>query len=112
MAPRIVTLLLVALGAYCVFRFNVVADVLSYTQLFQPGQVPIHIPASYQPKPFTRHIVAVGDLHGDFPNARKVLQFSGVIDDKETWSGDVDFFVQTGDIIDRYVHFVTTLLSL
>jgi len=52
---------------------------------------------------FTRHIVAVGDLHGDLPNARRVLQFSGVIDDRGDWSGDVDFFVQTGDIIDRYV---------
>ncbi|EKM78847.1 hypothetical protein AGABI1DRAFT_59991 [Agaricus bisporus var. burnettii JB137-S8] len=50
---------------------------------------------------FTRHIVAVGDLHGDLPNARRVLQFSGVTDDKGDWSGDVDFFVQTGDIIDR-----------
>lgn len=50
---------------------------------------------------FTRHIVAVGDLHGDLPNARRVLQFSGVTDDLGKWSGNVDFFVQTGDIIDR-----------
>lgn len=50
---------------------------------------------------FARHIVAVGDLHGDMPNARRVLQFSGVTNDKGDWSGDVDFFVQTGDIIDR-----------
>ncbi|THV07314.1 Metallo-dependent phosphatase [Dendrothele bispora CBS 962.96] len=52
-------------------------------------------------KPFTRHIVAVGDLHGDFPNALRVLQFSGVVDEKGDWTGDADFFVQTGDIIDR-----------
>jgi len=52
-------------------------------------------------KPFVRHIVAVGDLHGDFPNARKVLQFSGVVDDFGNWTGHADFFVQTGDIIDR-----------
>jgi hypothetical protein len=51
---------------------------------------------------FTRHIVAVGDLHGDMRNARKVLQFSGVVDEAGDWTGDVDFFVQTGDIIDRY----------
>ncbi|KAJ3567473.1 hypothetical protein NP233_g6342 [Leucocoprinus birnbaumii] len=50
---------------------------------------------------FTRHVVAVGDLHGDLGNARRVLQFSGVTDDKGDWSGNVDFFVQTGDIIDR-----------
>lgn len=52
-------------------------------------------------KPFTRHIVAVGDLHGDYPNAQKVLQFSGVVDEYGNWTGNVDFFVQTGDIIDR-----------
>jgi hypothetical protein len=51
--------------------------------------------------PFSRRIVAVGDLHGDLPNARRVLNFSGVIDEFGDWSGDVDFFVQTGDIIDR-----------
>ncbi|KAJ3758991.1 Metallo-dependent phosphatase-like protein [Lentinula raphanica] len=52
-------------------------------------------------KPFTRHIVAVGDLHGDLPNALRVLKFSNVINDEGNWSGKVDFFVQTGDIIDR-----------
>ena len=31
-----------------------------------------------------------------------VLQFSGVTDDRGDWGGNVDFFVQTGDIIDRY----------
>ncbi|TFK40433.1 Metallo-dependent phosphatase-like protein [Crucibulum laeve] len=50
---------------------------------------------------FTRHIVAVGDLHGDLPNAKRVLKFSGVTDAYGNWTGDVDFFVQTGDIIDR-----------
>ncbi|KAJ6623944.1 Metallo-dependent phosphatase-like protein [Mycena sp. CBHHK59/15] len=51
--------------------------------------------------PFTRHIVAVGDLHGDMKNAQTVLQFSGVVDEFGNWTGDADFFVQTGDIIDR-----------
>ena len=50
---------------------------------------------------FVRRIVAVGDLHGDFGNARKVLEMSGVIDKGGHWTGNVDFFVQTGDIIDR-----------
>ncbi|KAF8896315.1 Metallo-dependent phosphatase-like protein [Infundibulicybe gibba] len=54
-----------------------------------------------RPKPFVRHIVAVGDLHGDMPNARRVLQFAGVTDDFGNWAGGVDYFVQTGDIIDR-----------
>ncbi|KAL1754441.1 Metallo-dependent phosphatase-like protein [Schizophyllum commune] len=53
------------------------------------------------PPAFRRHIVAVGDLHGDLPNALKVLKFSGVIDEAGDWSGIPDFFVQTGDIIDR-----------
>jgi hypothetical protein len=51
--------------------------------------------------PFVRHIVAVGDLHGDIGNARRVLQFSGVVDEYGNWTGHADFFVQTGDIIDR-----------
>ncbi|KAF9036144.1 Metallo-dependent phosphatase-like protein [Panaeolus papilionaceus] len=53
--------------------------------------------------PFTRHIVAVGDIHGDMANARKVLRFAGVVDDSDEakWTGNVDWFVQTGDIIDR-----------
>ena len=50
---------------------------------------------------FTRRIVAVGDLHGDLPNAQQVLQMAGVVDEDGNWSGGVDFFVQTGDIIDR-----------
>ena len=65
-------------------------------------QHPEHNPASAR-RPFTRHIVAVGDLHGDLPNAKKVLQFSGITDSNGDWTGDVDFFVQTGDIIDRWV---------
>lgn len=60
------------------------------------GQVPSGAPPS-----FKRHIVAVGDLHGDLPNALKVLKFSGVIDEAGDWTGIPDFFVQTGDIIDR-----------
>ena len=50
---------------------------------------------------FVRRIVAVGDLHGDFGNARKVLEMSGVVDEEGEWTSQVDFFVQTGDIIDR-----------
>jgi hypothetical protein len=62
--------------------------------------------------PFSRHIVAVGDLHGDLPNARRVLDFSGVVDEFGDWSGDVDVFVQTGDIIDRCVERFPTILHL
>ena len=62
-------------------------------------------------KPFVRHIVAVGDLHGDFRNARRVLQFSGIVDEYGNWTGHADFFVQTGDIIDRWVLMATLALN-
>ena len=52
-------------------------------------------------RPFTRRIIAVGDLHGDMQNAKRALQFSGVVDEYGNWTGRTDFFVQTGDIIDR-----------
>jgi hypothetical protein len=35
-------------------------------------------------------------------NAEQVLRFSKVVDAKGDWTGDVDFFVQVGDIIDRW----------
>lgn len=55
------------------------------------------------PRPkFKRRIVAVGDIHGDLVNAHRVLQMANVVDEDGYWTGDVDVFVQTGDIIDRY----------
>ncbi|KAG8706322.1 hypothetical protein FRC09_002474 [Ceratobasidium sp. 395] len=65
---------------------------------------PLVTPASLEaPKDgrFTRRIVAIGDLHGDLRNMKKVLTMAGVINRAGDWSGNVDFFVQTGDIIDR-----------
>lgn len=57
-----------------------------------------------EPRPrFTRRIIAVGDIHGDLYNAGRVLQMAGVVDEDGNWSGNVDVFVQTGDIIDRSV---------
>lgn len=58
----------------------------------------------YAPAPrprFTRKIIAVGDIHGDIGNAERILQMAGVVDEDNNWSGNVDVFVQTGDIIDR-----------
>ncbi len=59
--------------------------------------------ASEETPTYSRRIVAVGDLHGDLPNAHAVLQMAGVVDAKGNWANGVDFLVQTGDIIDRYV---------
>ncbi|KAH6913354.1 Metallo-dependent phosphatase-like protein, partial [Coprinopsis sp. MPI-PUGE-AT-0042] len=80
-------------GQHIVEQTVTETEALSYSELIQ----------SYRGsrKPFIRHIVAVGDLHGDLPNARKVLRFSDVVDADYNWSGNVDYFVQTGDIIDR-----------
>ncbi|KAG9015363.1 hypothetical protein FRB95_010862 [Tulasnella sp. JGI-2019a] len=50
---------------------------------------------------FKRTIVAVGDLHGDYENMMEVLKMSGAVAKNGTWSGNVDYLVQTGDIIDR-----------
>lgn len=50
---------------------------------------------------FSRKIVAIGDLHGDLPNALKVLQMAHAVDAQGNWSGEIDVLVQTGDIIDR-----------
>ena len=78
-----------------------------------PWTIEVEKPKDLVRYPFVRHIVAVGDLHGDLPNARRVLEFSGVIDEFGDWSGDVDFFVQTGDIIDRCAErFLTIFLHI
>jgi hypothetical protein len=68
-------------------------------QAFKSSYVPLEFePVEGQ---FVRRIVAVGDIHSDYENALKVLQMSHVVDENGNWTGDVDMFVQTGDIIDR-----------
>ncbi|KAG8890427.1 histone acetyltransferase [Tulasnella sp. 332] len=48
-----------------------------------------------------RTVVAVGDIHGDLPNLLAVLKMSGVVNENGEWSGMADYFVQTGDSLDR-----------
>jgi hypothetical protein len=67
-----------------------------FTQLYRRTN-PLPSPA----KPFVRHIVAVGDLHGSIVDARQALLLSRVVDRNWNWTGNVDFFVQVGYIIDR-----------
>lgn len=74
----------------------------------------------WQPKKWTQRIVAVGDLHGDLPQASKVLRMAGVVDHRNRWIGKTTILgvlrsvwrgksgslvwmctVQTGDIVDR-----------
>ena len=88
---------LTAYVAYCT-KFPSVGLLSSLTDIpfLVPSPVEVHTPSD-----FSRRIVAVGDLHGDFPNALKVLRMTGVVDANGDWTGHVDWFVQTGDIIDR-----------
>ncbi|KAL1923322.1 uncharacterized protein VTP21DRAFT_8302 [Calcarisporiella thermophila] len=57
------------------------------------------------PSQWKRRLVAVGDIHGDYANAVKVLGILGVADPAGTedvkWTGGKTVLVQTGDIVDR-----------
>ena len=46
-------------------------------------------------------VVAIGDVHGSYPEFLAVLRLAGLIDQKDRWSGGKTHFVQTGDILDR-----------
>ncbi|WWC87538.1 uncharacterized protein L201_002428 [Kwoniella dendrophila CBS 6074] len=50
---------------------------------------------------FRQRLIAVGDLHGDISNTKKVLQMTKLINAKSDWTGGQDILVQTGDIVDR-----------
>lgn len=124
--PRVSTLFAVLIPVVAIFLVCRTFDVSARLQLSWPlashpdnpseaSQIIIEVPVDHPhivqsveedaveeaTEHFTRTIVAVGDLHGDLPNAHKVLHMAGVVDEEGRWSGNVDFFVQTGDIIDR-----------
>src|SRR5438552_1865543 len=46
-------------------------------------------------------IVAVGDVHGAYPQFATILEKTGVIDAHKNWIGGSTILVQTGDILDR-----------
>ncbi|MDC0254270.1 metallophosphoesterase [Bacteriovoracales bacterium] len=46
-------------------------------------------------------IVAIGDLHGDYSQALKLLKKAEIIDDQSRWIGGDTILVQLGDQIDR-----------
>jgi hypothetical protein len=48
-----------------------------------------------------RHVVAVGDLHGDLSAARAALRTARAIDAQDRWIGGDLVVVQTGDVLDR-----------
>src|SRR5262245_49459000 len=47
------------------------------------------------------HVVAVGDVHGDYEQFVAVLRSAKLIDSQESWSGGKTHLVQTGDVLDR-----------
>ena len=46
-------------------------------------------------------LIAIGDLHGDYDAYIEVMRETGLIDQKDRWSGGNAILVQTGDIADR-----------
>ena len=46
-------------------------------------------------------VVAVGDLHGDLQQAKKILELMAVADVSGAWIGGDTVLVQTGDVVDR-----------
>ena len=49
----------------------------------------------------TERVVAVGDVHGAYPNFIAILRAAGIIDNRDRWVGGRTIMVQTGDILDR-----------
>ncbi len=46
-------------------------------------------------------VVAIGDIHGDYEAFLAMMRDTGLIDEKNRWSGGKTHLVQTGDIVDR-----------
>lgn len=93
------------LTAYLFCSVRLPTPLLLFTLLEDKQQLPLlvndQLETSHVNPNVSRRIVAVGDLHGDFPNALTVLRMTGVVDGNGDWTGNVDYLVQTGDIIDR-----------
>jgi hypothetical protein len=46
-------------------------------------------------------IVAIGDVHGAYPEFVSILQRTGLIDGNQKWIGGSALLIQTGDLLDR-----------
>jgi len=51
--------------------------------------------------PAPQHIIAVGDLHGDFQAWQTIARAAGLVDARDHWVGGKTVLVQMGDITDR-----------
>lgn len=58
------------------------------------------VPAAASASPPQR-IIAVGDLHGDYPAWLTIARAAGLIDARNHWAGGRTTLVQMGDIVDR-----------
>ncbi|KAF9353921.1 hypothetical protein BGX26_008306 [Mortierella sp. AD094] len=64
-----------------------------------------HPSVAVDARPLTRNvsnrIVAVGDLHSDYPQTLAVLRLANIINDDANWVAGSDTLIQTGDLTDR-----------
>jgi hypothetical protein len=58
-------------------------------------------PATVARAAAVHHIVAVGDLHGDYAAWRAIAGAAGLVDGAGRWIGGKTVLVQTGDVVDR-----------
>jgi Calcineurin-like phosphoesterase len=63
--------------------------------IFMSGKVPGASPRQSQ------HVVAVGDLHGDYAAWAAIARAAGITDSSGHWTGGTTTLVQVGDIVDR-----------
>src|ERR1044071_8605730 len=48
-----------------------------------------------------RRVVAIGDIHGDYPRLLELLRTAALIDAKGAWTGGATHLVMVGDMVDR-----------
>eukprot|EP01084_Bolivina_argentea_P108286 193519_1 len=56
-----------------------------------------------------KRIVAIGDLHGDLDQTKKLLQLTNCINNNSEWIATNTILIQTGDICDRGQHSIEIL---
>jgi len=85
--------------------FAMTGDIFDSSPASAPTRAPTVIPAA-------ERLVAIGDLHGDLEKTRETFRLSGLIDDKDHWTGGKTVVVQVGDQLDRGPKEIHILLLL
>ena len=73
--------------------------VLALPALVYGSPGPVHV-SQHEWTEVTR-VVAIGDLHGSYEKALRILKAAGLIDEDLRWSGGEEQLVITGDVLDR-----------